>query len=148
MQVSEGVETVGNDDIERSPDTTANTGFVDPFQIRDGLVPENELAGLRRRKKGKSIAQYQLQQNNVRVSVLGIVYAHIFYQLILDLLKPMEDHTEDAKVDEEAARLPVSTHTFQSLSIFTYYQVKIAVYASLLSNVVLCILQREFHSND
>jgi len=40
-------------------------------------------------------------------------------------LKPMEEHTEDAKADEEAARLSV----------------KIAVYASLISNVILCILQ-------
>jgi hypothetical protein len=60
---------VRNDDIERSPDTIANAGFVDPFQIRDGFVPEDELAGLRRRRKGKPIAQYQSQQNTVRASV-------------------------------------------------------------------------------
>jgi len=40
-------------------------------------------------------------------------------------LKPMEEHTEDAKVAEDAAR----------------FSVKIAVYASLVANVALCVLQ-------
>jgi hypothetical protein len=59
----------------------------------------------------------------------------------------MEEHTEDARVDEEQARLPVSIGVHPHInSILTpvSIQIKIAVYASLLSNVVLCILQREF----
>lgn len=35
-------------------------------------------------------------------------------QLIEALLKPMEEHTEDARVEEEAARLPVRSSTHYS----------------------------------
>jgi len=35
-------------------------------------------------------------------------------QLIASLLKPMEEHTKDAKVEEDAARLPVSFILFLS----------------------------------
>ncbi|THH10534.1 hypothetical protein EW145_g1262 [Phellinidium pouzarii] len=45
--------------------------------------------------------------------------------LISSLLKSMEEHTEDAREVEETNRLPV----------------KIAIWASMISNVVLCILQ-------
>ncbi|KAJ2923146.1 hypothetical protein H1R20_g13949, partial [Candolleomyces eurysporus] len=41
------------------------------------------------------------------------------------MLKPMEEHTEDAHAEEKAAQLPV----------------KIAIYASLYSNFALCVLQ-------
>ncbi|KIM47677.1 hypothetical protein M413DRAFT_206541 [Hebeloma cylindrosporum] len=93
-------------DIER-PSASATFLPVDPYQFRDGIVSDEEIAGLRRRNKGK--ATYQLRQNN----------------LISALLKPMEEHTEDAKNVEEAARLPV----------------KVAIYASLISNIALCIIQ-------
>ncbi|PPQ99526.1 hypothetical protein CVT24_005316 [Panaeolus cyanescens] len=96
-----------NDDMERAASTTILP--VDPFQFRDGIVSEDELTTLRNRRKGKHIAKYQKRQND----------------LINDLLKPMEEHTEDAKQEEEAARLPV----------------KIAVYASLIANFALCVLQ-------
>ncbi|KAF8492669.1 hypothetical protein JB92DRAFT_3002180 [Gautieria morchelliformis] len=46
-------------------------------------------------------------------------------QLIDNLLKPMEKHTAEAQEQEEAARLPV----------------KIAVWASLVANFALCVLQ-------
>jgi hypothetical protein len=46
-------------------------------------------------------------------------FEHTFCQLILDLLKPMEEHTEDAKIDEEAARLPVSLDISISIPILT-----------------------------
>lgn len=68
--------------MERAPECSTST--TDPFQIRDGFVPEDELAGLRRRKKGKFVAQYQSQQNTVRIPVFsrmvhlktGILLAH------------------------------------------------------------------------
>jgi len=63
----------------------------DPFQLRMGLLSDEQIAGLRRRKKGKVVAEYQKKQNN----------------LVNYMLKPMENHTEESKVDEEAARLPV-----------------------------------------
>ncbi|KAJ3540237.1 hypothetical protein NMY22_g4385 [Coprinellus aureogranulatus] len=81
----------------------------DPFQFQNGIVPDEDLAGIRNRRKGKHVAQYQRNQND----------------LIKTLLKPMEEHTEDARAEEQTARLPV----------------KIAVYASLYSNFALCALQ-------
>ncbi|KAL9716307.1 hypothetical protein Ac2012v2_000754 [Leucoagaricus gongylophorus] len=81
----------------------------DPYQFRDGLIDDDTLTKLRRRGKGKRVAKYQLRQND----------------LITSLLKPMEEHTEEAHLEEEAARLPV----------------KIAVYGSLTANFALCILQ-------
>ncbi|KAF8203873.1 CDF-like metal transporter [Pholiota molesta] len=101
-------QTEFHSDIERASGSTALIP-VDPYQIRDGILTEEELAGLRRRRKGKAVAKYQSRQNN----------------LISALLKPMEEHTEDAKAEEEALRLPV----------------KIAIYASLICNFALCILQ-------
>ncbi|KAF8899272.1 CDF-like metal transporter [Infundibulicybe gibba] len=95
-------------DIERAS-TSSSDGNKDPYQISDGILTEQEIATLRRRKMGKRVAKYQRKQNN----------------LITSLLKPMEDHTNEAKVEEAAARLPV----------------KIAVWASLIANFSLCILQ-------
>ncbi|KJA28569.1 hypothetical protein HYPSUDRAFT_34003 [Hypholoma sublateritium FD-334 SS-4] len=95
-------------DVERASGSTALIP-ADPFQIRDGIVTDEELAGLRNRKKGKAVAKYQSQQNN----------------LISALLKPMDEHSEDAKAEEDAARLPV----------------KIAIYSSLICNFALCVLQ-------
>ncbi|KAF9532119.1 CDF-like metal transporter [Crepidotus variabilis] len=95
-------------DVENAPGSSG-LNPIDPFLLRDGLVPEDDIAGLRRRKKGKQVAKYQTEQND----------------LIKSLLKPMEEHTEDAIQEEEAARVPV----------------KIAIYASLAANVILCIIQ-------
>ncbi|KAH9486424.1 Metal tolerance protein 9 [Psilocybe cubensis] len=109
LQLYVSSDTVVPDaDVERASGSTSLIP-VDPFQFRDGIVTDEELSNLRRRKKGKAVAKYQTRQNN----------------LIEALLKPMEEHTEDAKAEEEAARLPV----------------KIAIYASLISNFALCVLQ-------
>ncbi|KAI0714834.1 CDF-like metal transporter [Earliella scabrosa] len=81
----------------------------DPFNFRTAYKDDEQLSELRKRRKGRSVEQYHRRQNN----------------LIDDLLKPMEDHTNDARAEEELARLPV----------------KIAVWSSLLSNLILCVLQ-------
>lgn len=94
-----------NVDLERDPVTPV----ADPFQLRDGYKTDIQLAELRQRRRGKVIEKYQRRQNN----------------LIDALLKSMEDHTKDALIEEEAARLPV----------------KIAVWASLIANFSLCVLQ-------
>lgn len=96
------------DDIERASGSTAILP-VDPFQFRDGIVSEEQLTNVRRRKGGKHVANYQRRQND----------------LIASLLKPMDEHTQDAIVEEEAARIPIN----------------IAVYASLIANAALCVLQ-------
>ena len=51
-------------DIER-PSVSTTVLPVDPYQFRDGIVPDEDIAGLRRRNKGKALAKYQLRQNNV-----------------------------------------------------------------------------------
>ncbi|KAJ7040257.1 CDF-like metal transporter [Mycena alexandri] len=94
-------QTSANVDLER-----ANS---DPFHFRGALKTPAEIDELRRRKKGKRLAAYHGNQNT----------------LIESLLKPMQEHTEDARIDEAAARLPV----------------KIAVWASLIANFCLCVLQ-------
>ncbi|KAJ3481455.1 hypothetical protein NLI96_g7649 [Meripilus lineatus] len=103
----------GSSDVERAkadtPSSSSSEGS-DPFSIRNGLKTEEELTNLRQAKKsGKRLEKYHRKQND----------------LISSLLKPMEEHTEDARAEIEAARLSV----------------RIAVWASLLSNVALCVLQ-------
>ncbi|EJF67290.1 CDF-like metal transporter [Dichomitus squalens LYAD-421 SS1] len=94
------------DNVERA---SVPQPVSDPFKFRSAYKTDEELSELRRRKKGKSLEDYHKRQNS----------------LIEDLLKTMEDHTNDARVEEEAARLPV----------------KIAVWASLIANLSLCVLQ-------
>ncbi|KAG2022733.1 cation diffusion facilitator 1 [Coprinopsis cinerea AmutBmut pab1-1] len=100
-----------SNDLERSSTTSSGTSIIphDPYQFRDKLVSEETLSGLRNRKQGKHVAKFHSRQN----------------ELIHSLLKPMEQHTEDAQVEEESSRLAV----------------KIAVYGSLYSNLFLCVLQ-------
>ncbi|KAK0500877.1 CDF-like metal transporter [Armillaria luteobubalina] len=93
-------------DVERA----SSTGLVtDPYNLREGLRSDSQLEEIRCRKKGKAIVKYQNKQND----------------LISYLLKPMEEHTTEAKDEEDSARLFV----------------KIAVWASLISNLALCVLQ-------
>ncbi|EKM61576.1 uncharacterized protein PHACADRAFT_248262 [Phanerochaete carnosa HHB-10118-sp] len=93
-------------ELEQSPKIG---GIRDPYEFRNGITPEVDLASMRKRKRGKSIEGYHRKQNN----------------LITDLLKPMEEHTEDARVEEEASKVSI----------------KIAIWASLIANFSLCVLQ-------
>ncbi|KIK66701.1 hypothetical protein GYMLUDRAFT_218143 [Collybiopsis luxurians FD-317 M1] len=85
----------------------------DPYLLRSGFKTDEELSELRSRKggrrKGRALAKYHDEQN----------------ELITSLLKPMQEHTEDARIEEDSNRLPV----------------KIAIYASMVANLGLCILQ-------
>ncbi|KAI0005537.1 CDF-like metal transporter, partial [Russula compacta] len=81
----------------------------DPYNFGHGLKSDEEIAELRSRKRGKRLANYHRRQND----------------LIASLLKPMEEHTEDARNEEDHSRLPV----------------KIAVRASLFANIALAVLQ-------
>ncbi|KAK0495182.1 CDF-like metal transporter [Armillaria luteobubalina] len=99
-------------DVEASAASIATGSSTDPFNLRNGIRSDSELAELRRRAKGKkkvAVVKYQNRQND----------------LIAYLLKPLEQHTSDAKDEEESARL----------------WVKIAVWASLISNLALCVIQ-------
>jgi len=95
-----------HDDVEGSPKTAEL--LTDPYNLRRAYKSEADLV-LLRKNKGKRIESYHRRQN----------------ELITALLKPMEEHTEDARVEEEAAKLSV----------------KIAVWASLITNFSLCVLQ-------
>ncbi|KAJ4485569.1 CDF-like metal transporter [Lentinula aciculospora] len=86
-----------------------STPLPHPFHLREGLKSEKQLRELRVLKNGKKIQNYYARQNN----------------LIASLLKSMEEHTSEARDEEDAARMPV----------------KIAVWASLIANLILCVLQ-------
>ncbi|KAG6911278.1 hypothetical protein DXG01_002117 [Tephrocybe rancida] len=79
-------------DVERASESSSSQ-LLDPFQLRDGLLTEREIATLRHRaKKGKRVARFHKKQND----------------LITSLLKPMEDHTAEARAEEDDARLPTA----------------------------------------
>ncbi|KAK0193505.1 CDF-like metal transporter [Armillaria mellea] len=104
--------SISAQDVEASAVSTATGSSTDPFNLRNGIRSDSELAELRRRAKGKkkaAVVKYQNRQND----------------LIAYLLKPLEQHTSDAKDEEESARL----------------WVKIAVWASLILNLALCVIQ-------
>ncbi|KDQ57010.1 hypothetical protein JAAARDRAFT_35605 [Jaapia argillacea MUCL 33604] len=83
---------------------------TDPYLFRNALKSDEELATIkRRRKKGKALEAFYRKQNG----------------LIISLLKPMDQHTQEAEDEEEAFRIPV----------------KIAIYASLIANFCLCAIQ-------
>ncbi|VDC05756.1 unnamed protein product [Peniophora sp. CBMAI 1063] len=96
-------------DVERLSADRSNLAPRDPFQLSRGLLTDSQLTELRRRKRGKKVAKYHSRQN----------------ELISSLLKPMDEHTEDARNEEDAARLPI----------------KIAVRGSLIANFILAVLQ-------
>ncbi|KAJ2915923.1 hypothetical protein MD484_g4471, partial [Candolleomyces efflorescens] len=86
-------------DPEEGSSTASSILPQDPYQFKDGIIPDHALDGLRNRKKGKNIARYQQKQN----------------VLIESLLKPMEAHTEDAEQEENANRLAVKIAIYASL---------------------------------
>ncbi|SJK99814.1 uncharacterized protein ARMOST_03125 [Armillaria ostoyae] len=93
-------------DVEASG---ASTVTGDPLNLKNGIHSDSELAELRRRKEEADVVKYQNRQND----------------LIPYLSKPLDQHTSDAKDEEESARL----------------WIKIAVWASLISNLALCVIQ-------
>lgn len=96
-------------EVDAESPATPQLLLRDPFNFGHGLKTDAEIAELRSRKRGKRLANYHRKQN----------------ALIASLLKPMEEHTEDARNEEDLSRLPV----------------KIAVRASLAANLVLAVLQ-------
>jgi len=95
-------------DIEMTP--KLQDGPPDPYMIRAGLKTDDELSQIRRRRKtGKRLERFHKKQND----------------LIHSLLKPMEEHTEEARQDERDFHVSV----------------RIAVWASLCANFILCVLQ-------
>ncbi|KAH9932070.1 CDF manganese transporter [Epithele typhae] len=92
-----------------APDDALASAHHDPYALRRGYKTRHELDAIKRARRSKSINSFYEKQND----------------LIVSLLKPMEEHTEDAK------QLTGSLQT----------QVRIAIWASLLANIFLCFLQ-------
>ena len=68
MQVPDTVEPVAllpSLDFERTSEASSVLP-PDPFNIREGLLTEDQIAGLRSRRKGKDIANFYHRQNDVR----------------------------------------------------------------------------------
>jgi len=101
----------GRKDIESSPQASVHS-HEDPFQFRGGLKSDHELSELRQRHGGRTGKRIEGFHRKQNA-------------LIESLLKPMAQHTSEAEDDEASARLPV----------------KIAIYASLVANFALCVLQ-------
>jgi len=81
------------DDPERqaaSAYSTAITSSLDPYSLKSGLKTVDDLKNLKNSKKKKQGAFYEKQ--NV---------------LIGDLLRPLEEHVENAQAEEKKNRLPV-----------------------------------------
>jgi len=102
----EHMNSIGKFDAENAASSSARE---DPFSLQDGVKSEGELSELRKRKRGKKLEMFHRKQND----------------LIEYLLKPIDEHTQEAKNEEDDARL----------------KVKIAIWASLAANLILCILQ-------
>ena len=87
----------------------------DPFNFGHGLKTDAEIAEIRNRKRGKPLANYHRKQNAVGSLLLCscslLTLQGPIHQLIASLLKPMEEHTEDARHEEDLSRVPVSTCT-------------------------------------
>lgn len=77
-------------DVEGDP-ASVTTERSDPYHLQNGIKTSDELAGLRKRREGRALEKYHRKQND----------------LISSLLKSMEEHTEEARVEEETSRLPV-----------------------------------------
>jgi hypothetical protein len=102
-----------------SPTTQRVTTSNDPYNLGHSIKTDAEIAELHSRKQGKRLANYHRKQNDV--SVLPSSFYHLLTlhltvvvvghaQLITSLLKPMEEHTEDARNEEDLSRLPVSPY--------------------------------------
>lgn len=104
---SVGASTSLSTAVSKSDDTNKDT--ADPFQLRDRVLSEEQLAGLRSRfrpngawgkfggigmgivgssgtRRGRALEEYHVRQNNVRVSVALLSFRHIlvllpFYEL-------------------------------------------------------------------
>ncbi|KAF8825367.1 hypothetical protein HHX47_DHR7000663 [Lentinula edodes] len=90
-------------DLEQNAGTSSSEleAALDPYQLRNGISTDQELSALRhRKKKGKAVAKFQDQQN----------------ELINSLLTPMQEHTETARLEAEDNRLPVKIAIYASMA--------------------------------
>lgn len=104
----------------------------DPLLLASRLQTEEHINNLRHRKKGRKQGK-----------VVGEFYEKQNKQ-IESLLMTMDQHIENAQEEEDTNRLAVRSHAFKdklSWSLISQAQIKIAIYGSLIANIVLAILQ-------
>jgi hypothetical protein len=83
------------------------------------MLSLQNLGAVTKEKSWKNIIGHKIMYFAISNSSNSLIE---FLQLIESLLKPMEEHTEDAKIEEDAARIPVniisvsSQHQFSSVS--------------------------------
>ncbi|KAG8813769.1 hypothetical protein FRC17_001436 [Serendipita sp. 399] len=93
--------TITNQDLEMRTPTAFSSALasqLDPYSLKRGLKTDDELRGLKQRKKKKEESYYTKQN-----------------MLIGDLLKPLEEHVESAKAIEEKNHVSVKIAIYASL---------------------------------
>jgi hypothetical protein len=66
MQASDTVEPDALHDVDTERTSEASSVLPsDPFNIREGLLTEEQIAEFRHRRKGKHVAKYYRRQNDV-----------------------------------------------------------------------------------
>lgn len=66
QHTEDGTALDGDVDLRELEESPKSAGIHDPFDFRNGLKSEAELAQLRKRKRGKGLESYHRRQNNVR----------------------------------------------------------------------------------
>lgn len=144
---SPNVSPVNRDDIEMEP--RAPDSLSDPYTLRAGLKTDEELSQLRRRhKRGKSLESYHRKQNDVRVHLPSLrSNAHTptstAHQFTLETNgRSYQRSQEYRRCFSPLSRLSCPSQFVYTSSRFPPNQIKIAVWASLVANFTLCVLQR------
>ncbi|KAJ7582555.1 CDF manganese transporter [Mycena floridula] len=100
--------------ISVDPEVASITNADDPLFLRNGHLSPNQLDDIKRQNSGKRAGKTKV-----------LAYQEKQNELIDSVLKPIETHSAEAKAAEDAARVSV----------------KIAIWASFISNVALSVLQ-------
>ncbi|KAG8219383.1 CDF manganese transporter [Butyriboletus roseoflavus] len=138
-----------DNDIEMKQRRPNAESLPDPYTLRVGLKSDDELSQLRRRHKhGKSLESYHRKQNDVRLHTLLSIVRHNHspsYPRSL-FIHSSNQWPTTPKRPEILKRLIVFLYAFLPPSLYKPYraspiQIKIAIWASLVANFTLCVLQ-------
>ena len=126
----------------------------DPFNFRTAYKDDEQLSELRKRRKGRSVEQYHRRQNNVCI-LLSSQYCTLTGTRHSSSMTsssrwrttrttPGQRKSSPAcRYGAPAAFLDRRSSAAAANLISRCVQVKIAVWSSLLSNLILCVLQSE-----
>lgn len=137
---------VNRHDIEMESRRPSAESLPDPYMFRVGLKSDDELSQLRRRHKhGKSLESYHRRQNNVRAYTLSSlvihpnIAAHSFPPQING--RPHQRSQRSRTGFSALSTLPCLSRLYKPHRA-SPIQIKIAIWASLVANFTLCVLQR------